>query len=88
MKKLIIFLILFLTSCTADIGDVRYRKLIITKAYKPVARESRTVYTASIYYKNNFNGSIIFSDDSGKYTVGDTIIIIKNNNYETLDSKR
>lgn len=39
MKKLIIFLILFLTSCSANIGDVRHQKLIITNATKPVARK-------------------------------------------------
>ena len=77
MKKLITFLILFLTSCTADIGDVRHRKLIITDATKPIAKENKTVYIAKSYYRDVYNASIRFYDDSGKYTVGDTIIIIK-----------
>lgn len=77
MKKLIIFLILFLTSCSTDIGDVRHRKLIISSAKKPISRENRTVYTARSYYKDGYDVSITFSDDSGKYTVGDTIVIIK-----------
>lgn len=77
MKKLIIFLILLLTSCSTNIGDVRYRKLIISSAKKPISRENRTVYTARSYYKDTYEASITFSDDSGKYTVGDTIIIIK-----------
>lgn len=77
MKKLIIFLILFLTSCTVDIGDVRHRTLIISGATKPTTKENRTVYIAKSYYRGNYKASIKFSDDSGKYTVGDTIIIIK-----------
>lgn len=77
MKKLIIFLFLFLTSCTVNIGDVRHRMLIITDATKPIAKENKTVYIAKSYYGGSFSNSIRFSDDSGKYTVGDTIIIIK-----------
>lgn len=77
MKKLIIFLILFLTSCTVDIGDVRHRTLIITDAAKPLAKENKTVYIAKSYYRDYYNTAVMFSDDSGKYTVGDTIIIIK-----------
>lgn len=77
MRKLIIFLILFLTSCSTDIGDVRQRKLIITGAKKPTSRENKTVYTARSYYRDSYDASITFSDDTGKYTVGDTIIIIK-----------
>lgn len=77
MKKLIIFLVLFLTSCSANIGDVRHQKLIITDATKPVARKNRTVYIAKSYHSDGPVAAIKFSDDTGKYTVGDTIIIIK-----------
>jgi hypothetical protein len=77
MRRLIIFLILFLTSCSTDIGDVRHRKLIITDAKKPLSKENRTVYTARSYSKDCYDASITFSDDTGKYTVGDTVIIIK-----------
>ena len=77
MRRLIIFLILFLTSCSTNIGDVRHRKLIITGAEKPISRENRTVYTARSYNRDVYDASITFSDDTGKYTVGDTVIIIK-----------
>lgn len=77
MRRLIIFLILFLTSCSTNIGDVRHRKLIITGAEKPMLGENRTVYTARSYNRNTYDTSITFSDDTGKYTVGDTVIIIK-----------
>lgn len=77
MKKLVIFLILFLTSCSTNIGDVRHRKLIIIGAKKPISRENKTVYIARSYYRDSYDASIIFTDETGKYTVGDTIIIIK-----------
>jgi hypothetical protein len=77
MRRLIIFLILFLTSCSTNIGDVRYRKLIITSAEKPISGENRTVYTVRSYNRDTYDASITFSDDTGKYTVGDAVIIIK-----------
>ena len=61
MKKLIIFLILFLTSCTVDIGDVRHRTLIITDAAKPLANENRTVYIAKSYYKDSYSALLLGS---------------------------
>lgn len=77
MKKLIIFLVLFLTSCTADVGNVNKRTLIITDATVPTMKENWAVYIARSYYGEGYSSSIKFMDEKGKYKVGDTIKIVK-----------
>ena len=39
--------------------------------------KNRTVYTVRSYNRDTYDSSITFSDDTGKYTVGDVVIIIK-----------
>ena len=46
MKKLIIFLSILLTSCTANVGGLRERELIIIDANIPTMINKSATYTA------------------------------------------
>lgn len=77
MKKLIIILSILLTSCISNVGDLRTRKLIITDATIPSMKENTSIYTARSYHGDTYTDTIKFTDDIGKYNVGDTIKIVK-----------
>lgn len=77
MKKLIIILSILLSSCTANMGDLRQRTLIITDANIPSVKENSAVYIARSYRAGTYTDTIKFTDDIGKYKVGDTIKIVK-----------
>ena len=77
MKKVIIILFILLASCTANVGDLRNRTLIITDANIPSMKENSAIYIARSYRDGTYTDTIKFTDDIGKYKVGDTIIIIK-----------
>lgn len=77
MKKMIIILSILLSSCTASVGDLRTRTLIITDANVPSIKNNSATYTARSYHGDTYTGSIVFTDDIGKYKVGDTIKIVK-----------
>ena len=78
MKKIIIILSILLSSCTANIGDLRTRTLIITGAIIPTMKENSSVYIARSYRGGVYTPDTIkFTDDIGKYKVGDTIKIVK-----------
>ena len=77
MKKIIIILSILLASCTANVGDLRTRKLIITNANIPSINNNSAIYTARSYKGDTYTDTIIFTDDIGKYKVGDIIIITK-----------
>ena len=77
MKKIIIILSILLSSCTSNVGDLRKRTLIITESNIPTMSDKRAIYTARSYSGASFTNSIKFTDDIGKYKVGDTIKIVK-----------
>ena len=77
MKKIIIILSILLTSCTANMGDLRKRTIIITESNIPEMSEKSAIYTARSYSGNSYTNTIKFTDDIGKYKVGDTIKIVK-----------
>jgi hypothetical protein len=77
MKKIIIVLSILLSSCTANMGDLRKRTLIITDANIPSMKENSSVYIARSFYGGTYTDAIKFTDDIGKYKVGDTIKIVK-----------
>ena len=77
MKKTIIILSVLLSSCTANVGDLRTRTLIITDAYIPSVQNNLAIYTARSYHGGTYTDTIEFGDDIGKYKVGDTIKIVK-----------
>lgn len=77
MKKTIIILSVLLISCTANIGDLRTRTLIITDANIPTMKENSSIYTARSFHGGAYTDTIKFTDDIGKYKVGDTIKIVK-----------
>lgn len=77
MKKTFILLSALLMSCTADVGDLRRRTLIITGANIPSVKVNSANYTARSYRDGTYTDTIIFADDIGKYKVGDTIKIVK-----------
>lgn len=77
MKKIIIVLFILLSSCTANVGDLRTRTLVITESKIPIMSVKSAVYTAKSYNGNNYTNSIKFTDNVGKYKVGDTIKIVK-----------
>ena len=77
MKKIIIILFILLASCTVNVGDVRERELIITDANVPTMGNKSAIYTARLYKGDTYTDTIKFTDDVGKYTVGDTIKIVK-----------
>lgn len=86
MKKLIIILSILLASCTANVGDLREQTLIITESNihswcsrkngVEISKKS-AIYTARSYNGASFVDNIKFTDDIGKYKVGDTIKIVK-----------
>lgn len=75
MKKIIIFLSVLLMSCTANVGDLRQRTLIITDA--SIVSSNSAIYTAKSYKDATYADSMDFIDEIGKYRVGDTIRIVK-----------
>lgn len=77
MKKIIIILSILLSSCTANIGDLRTRTLIVTDADISSIKNNSATYTARLYHGDTYTDSIVFTDDIGKYNVGDTIKIVK-----------
>ena len=77
MKKIIISLSVFLISCTSNVGDLRTRTLIITDANIPTMKENLSIYTARSFHGGTYTDTITFTDDIGKYKVGDTIKIVK-----------
>lgn len=77
MRKIIIILSILLSSCTANVRDLRTRKLIITDANIPIVKENSAIYTARSYRGDTYTDTIKFTDDIGKYKVGDTIKIVK-----------
>ena len=77
MKIIIIILSILLASCTANVGDLRERKLIITDATIPIIKDNSAIYTAKSYKNGGYTNCIKFKDDIGKYKVGDTIKIVK-----------
>ena len=77
MKKIIIILFILLVSCTANVGDLRGRELIIIDANIPTMTNKSANYTARSYKGDEFTDTIKFTDDIGKYKVGDTIKIVK-----------
>lgn len=77
MKIIIIILSILLASCTANVGDLRVRELIISDATIPIMKENSAIYTAKSYKKGEYTDIIKFKDDVGKYKVGDTIKIVK-----------
>lgn len=77
MKKIIIILSILLASCTSDVGDLRKRILIITDANISSVNVNSAFYTARSFYGGTYTNSIEFTDDIGKFEVGDTIKIVK-----------
>ena len=77
MKKIIIILSILLASCIANVGDLRERELIISDATIPIMNENSAIYTARSYKGETHTDIINFTDDIGKYKVGDTIKIVK-----------
>ena len=77
MKKIIIILSILLSSCTANVGDLRKRTLIITEANIPTMKENSAIYIAQSYHGGTYTNTVKFTDDIGKYKVGDTIKIVK-----------
>lgn len=77
MKKTIVILSVLLISCTANIGDLRTRTLIITDANIPTMKGNLSIYTARSFHGGTYTDTIKFADDIGKYKVGDTIRIVK-----------
>ena len=77
MKKIIIILSILLVSCTANVGDLRERELIIIDANISTMKNKSAIYTARSYGGSEYADYIQFKDDVGKYTVGDTIKIVK-----------
>ena len=77
MKKIIIILSILLSSCTTNVGDLRKRTLIITDARIPSMNVNSAIYIARLYQGETYTDSIKFTDDIGKYEVGDTIKIVK-----------
>lgn len=77
MKKILIILSILLASCTANVGDLRERELIISDATIPIMKENSAIYTAKSYKGDTHTDIVKFKDDVGKYTVGDTIRIVK-----------
>lgn len=78
MKKIIIILSILLASCTANVGDLRERELIIIDANIPTMKKKKSaIYTARSYRGSEYSDCIQFKEDIGKYKVGDTIKIVK-----------
>ena len=77
MKKIIIILFILLASCTVNVGDLREQELIISDATIPIMKENSAIYTARSYKGDTYTDNIKFTDDVGKYKVGDTIKIVK-----------
>lgn len=77
MKKTIISLSVLLISCTANVGDLRQRTLIVTDASILSSKQNSAIYSARSYNGDTYIDTIDFIDDIGKYMVGDTIKIVK-----------
>ena len=77
MKIIIIILSILLASCTANVGDLRERELIIIDANIPTMKNKSAIYTARSYRGSEYSDCIQFKEDIGKYKVGDTIKIVK-----------
>lgn len=77
MKKIIFVLSILLSSCISNVGDLRERTLIITDANIPTIEENTSIYTARSFHGGTYTDAIKFTDDIGKYKVGDTIKIVK-----------
>ena len=77
MKKIIIILSILLSSCASNMGDLRKRTLIITDANIPTVKENSAIYIARSYHGGTYTDTIKFTDDIGKYKVGDTVKIVK-----------
>jgi hypothetical protein len=77
MKKTIIILSVLLISCTANVGDLRQRTLIVTDASILSSKQNSAIYSARSYNGDTYTDTIDFIDDIGKYRVGDTIKIVK-----------
>lgn len=77
MKKMIIILSILLSSCTTNVGDLRKRTLIITDVRIPSVKVNSAIYIARAFYAETYTDSIKFTDDIGKFEVGDTIKIVK-----------
>ena len=58
-------------------GDLRGRTLIITHTYILSTKDDSAIYIARSYHGESYTATIKFTDDIGKYEVGDTIKIIK-----------
>ena len=77
MKKIIIIFFILLASCTANVRDLREQELIIIDANIPTMKVNSAIYTARSYKGDTYADTIKFTDDIGKYKVGDTIKIVK-----------
>ena len=77
MKKIIIILSILLSSCTAYVGDLRERTIIIKESCIPTMTKNSAIYKARSYRGSTFVSTIEFKDDIGKYQIGDTIKIVK-----------
>ena len=77
MKKIIIILSILLSSCTTNVGDLRKRTMIITDVRIPKVKMNSAIYIARPFYGDAYTDSIKFTDDIGKFEVGDTIKIVK-----------
>ena len=77
MKKIIIILFILLASCTANVRDLREQELIIIDANIPTMKENSAIYIARSFRSETYSDSIKFTDEIGKYEVGDTIKIVK-----------
>ena len=77
MKKIIIILFILLASCTANVRDLREQELIIIDANIPTMKDKSAIYIARSYRGSEYADCIKFTDDIGKYKVGDTIKIVK-----------
>ena len=80
MKKILILLIcvLGLSSCNEiNIGRIDERTFIIESASSISGQRDMTRYKFCAWKNGSYNCTASFIDETGKYSVGDTLILVK-----------
>ena len=80
MKKILFLLIcaLVLSSCNEiNIGRIDERTFIIESASSISGQRDMTKYTFYAWKNGSYNCTASFVDETGKYQVGDTLVLVK-----------